>query len=110
MSGPVNFVSLNAANATGPGGSFQYQLPRSIHTMQVSFTGGSPTVQVAFEGTVDGTNWKQFGLFDTGAGGVSGDIVTISEQPLMAIRANLLTLTGGSSPTVTAQLSSDSYN
>ena len=110
MSGPVNFVSLAAAAAVAIGGSFQYQLPRSIHTMQVSFTGGSPTVKVAFEGTVDGTNWQQFGLFDTTAGAVSGGIVTISEQPLLAIRANLTTLSGGAAPTVTAQMSSDSYN
>lgn len=110
MSGPIAFNSLNAATSTGPGGWPALNEPRSIHTMQVSFTGSPTRVVVNLEGTVDGTNWKVFATFDTNAGNASGDVITISEQPLLNARANLTTLTGGSSPTVTAAIQSDSYN
>jgi hypothetical protein len=110
MSGPIAFTSLNAVTGTGAGGYPALNMPRSIHSMQVSFTGAPTAVIVNLEATINGTDWRVIATFDTGGGSVSGDILTVDEFPCLNVRANLTTLTAGASPTVTACIMQDSYN
>jgi hypothetical protein len=104
------FTSLAAATATGVGNDAAFSRPRDRISMQVSFTGGSPTVKVQLEGTINGTNWFILATFDTGASGANGDIVTSSTHVVLKARANLVTLSGGSSPTVTAVIVGGVYS
>lgn len=96
------FISFAAKASTGDGDAFMWTRPRSRVSMQVTFTGGAPTVKVYLQGTIDGTNWFTLATFDTGASNASGDIVTSSTHVVMGIRARLETLSGGTAPTVTA--------
>lgn len=97
-------ISLAAATATGAGSAKSWPGPVNNVSMQVSFSGGSPTVKVTLEGTIDGTHWFTLATFDTGASGASGDIVSSATAVVMAARANLVTLTGGTAPTVSAAI------
>ena len=94
--------SLNAATATGAGTAFYSSRPRRVVSMQVSFTGSPSAVKVYLQGTIDGTNWFTIATFDTGASNANGDIVTSSAHVVVGVRANLDTLTAGTSPTVSA--------
>lgn len=109
---PLNLISgidgpipaLAAVATTGAGNAYVLSRPRAINSMQVSFTGGSPTVKVYLEGSIDGTNWVTLATFDTGAGDASGAIKTSSSIVVNQVRANVATLSGGTSPTVTATI------
>ncbi len=94
--------SLDAATTTGPGLALEFDTPKSIFSLKIMTT-GSPTFNINLEGSLDGVNWDTLlahqttGLFPTWSPvGLSGG------TPLMAIRANLTSLSGGTSPTVTA--------
>jgi hypothetical protein len=114
MFGPGGYkgISLNAATGVGAGSRLDILVPRAVHTMQVTYTGGPTTVVVDLEGSLNGVDFKQMTRWDTGVPAlVSGDMVTASvfagtgirAYPAVAfVRANLITLTGGASPTVTA--------
>lgn len=106
--GPIRFTSLNAAVATGPGIANEMFAPRNLNTMQVIITGSPTAVKVSLEASTDGgTTWGTIAMFDTAAGHVSGDFVSASDASVNRIRANLITLTGGTSPTVTATINSE---
>lgn len=106
--GPIRFTSLNAAAATGAGIANEMFGPRNIHTMQVIVTGAPSAAVVNLEGSADGgTTWGKLATFDLTAGNISGDFVTASDASVNRIRANLSTLTGGTSPTVTAIINSE---
>jgi hypothetical protein len=101
--GTTPTVSLNAAaSAPATGAVAPLRAGCNKSAMQVSFTGGSPTVVVNLKGSIDGTNYFTLATFNT-SGNASGDIVT-SSTPVAYLRADLATLSGGSSPTVTATL------
>lgn len=104
------FTSLNAANATGVGSDIAFSRPRDRISMQVAFTGGSPTVKVQLEGTINGADWFVLATFDTGASGANGDIVTASTHVVLRARANLVTLSGGTNPTVSASIVGGVYS
>lgn len=105
------FRSLDLATATGPGSVWDLEGVGNRFTAQVLVT-GSPTFALKVEGSLDGTNWDQIEPATiTGAGFVTwGDNpytpVGNSGSPTWAhnvryVRANLVSLTGGTSPTIT---------
>lgn len=94
-------VSLDAAVGVIAGSQIDFSRPRRNISMQVSFT-SNPTVKVNLEGTIDGINWFILSVFDTGAGGLNGGIIYADFVYVISARANLITLSGGTSPTVTA--------
>ena len=98
------FPSLNAAAATGAGTQVDFSRPRQYISMQVSFTSNPSPVKVTLEGTIDGVNWFTLATFDTGASGRTGDIIDSNTLSVLSARANLITLTGGTTPTVTATI------
>lgn len=100
----VALISLNAVTATGAGLVMALARPRYNLSMQVSFTSNPSSVKVVLEGSIDGVNWFILATFDTGATSLSGDIVTASTVVVLLVRARLVTLTGGTNPTVTATI------
>lgn len=101
-------ISLNAATATGLGTAIHLGVPREDHAMQVVFTGSPTAVKVLLWGSLDGTNYGSTpaATFDTADGLVSGDKIGVSESNFTHVLADLVTLTGGTTPTVTARIAS----
>ena len=90
--------SLNAATTTGAGTAITFDTPRSALSLQATVTGSPSLVTVLLEGSIDGSTFHNMnaGLSDSGL--VGANILT----PVIALRANVTQLAGGSSPTVTA--------
>jgi hypothetical protein len=106
---PVRF--LNAASSPGPGPQYDYRRFIRKVSYQVTFTGNPTEAKYNIEGSFDGTNWIPLVQLDWP--GMTGN------QPIWQgdlsfgtltrfLRFNLVALTGGSSPTVTADLWEDS--
>ena len=108
MAGSVRFTSLVAAAATGAGLDLEMLSPRYVHGMQVILTGAPTAVRVDLEGSTDGgTTWGKVGTWDTADGKGSGDFLFVEGASVNRLRANLVTLTGGTVPTVTANINSE---
>lgn len=108
MGDSVKIVSLNAVTATGAGAQSRFGRARGLHTMQVTVTGAPVEALVNMEGSMDkGVTWGKMGTFSLVNGNVSGDMVTAATNLQELVRANLVTLTGGAAPTVTATIISD---
>lgn len=99
------FKSLNGALVTGAGSEIQFSAPVVNVSMQVSWTSNPSVVKVILQGTIDRLNWFTLATMDTGASGASGDIVGGSTLAVIGARANVVTLTGGTAPAVTAVIS-----
>lgn len=106
MSGPFGesadprlLTLLAAVTATGAGTAFDLGTMRDEFSLLAATT-GSPTFSVTFQGSLDGTDW--FALGSAISSVTNGTAVT--GQIARYVRANLTTLTGGTSPTVTAEL------
>lgn len=108
----AGMVALNGATSTGfqPGASFDVQ-GCDTFSMQVTFTGGEPTVVVELQATLDpptisdaDATWYTIATFSTSDSDTSGEIITVTGTPVRRIACNLQTLSGGTSPTVTAKL------
>lgn len=100
------FISLAAVTVTGPGAEFGFSQPVRNISMQVVFTSNPSPVKVTLEGTIDGADWFTLATFDTGAGtpNANKDIVYGDNISVIGARANLVTLTGGTTPNVTATI------
>lgn len=94
-------LSLDAATATGAGTAFDLGVGHAKFGLQVKHTGSPTSVVVSLEASVNGTDWFSLGTWDSASQG-NGDIVFVVDRPVIHIRANLTTLTGGTSPTVSA--------
>jgi hypothetical protein len=107
----AGLVSLNGATAEGPGKSFDVQGCADFG-MQVVLA-GEPTARVTLEASLDdpytvpdaNASWYTLATFSTADSNTSGEIITAKGTPVRRVRCNLATLTGGSSPTVTAKVS-----
>ncbi len=100
------FTSLNAATATGPGDVAAVGgaaplggVPRKI-AWEKRVTGAPTAVQVDIEGSLDNSNWYQLDTENT----TGNTFREITQRGAKFIRARLVTLTGGTSPTVTAKI------
>lgn len=94
--------SLNAVTATGAGTAIAPTNPSGHATMIVTTT-GSPVVTVDLEGSVDGTNW----VYVNGLIGSAAPLSYVDSGNSFVFtqfRANLKSLVGGTSPTVTAYI------
>jgi hypothetical protein len=93
---------LNGATATGAGTPIPVGGART-YGIQVRHTGGPASAVIVLEGTINGEDYFTLGTWDSSTN-ASGDIVWIVDKPVAMIRANLGTLTGGTDPTVTADV------
>lgn len=90
-------TSLNAVAATGNGTSFNLGTTHKDFGFQVTTTGSPTTIAVQLQGSLDGANWSNIGNSQSAAG-----LYAVSPSaPCTWVRAQLNTLSGGSSPTVT---------
>lgn len=94
---------LNAAVATGEGGALSQQRLISDSSYTIGITGAPSAVTVDIEGSFDGETFFQIAQHVMTAGELTATkaMFHIAGKPVMFIRANLTTLTGGTSPTVT---------
>jgi hypothetical protein len=104
------FISLDGATATGPGEAHDLGGVYDHHTIVASQTGSPSSVQVVFEGSHDGQTWISLASLSFSSGPASATVPTTAVPGALVrfVRANLTTLSGGSSPTVTATIASDS--
>ena len=88
---------LDAATATGA--SAYVNEYSSNYAVQVVVTGSPSAVTVNLEGSLDGVNFVQLGTAS------AAGMFWVTDTPVKYVRANLATLTGGTSPTVTVTMS-----
>lgn len=95
---------LDAVTSTGVSSSWPLRMGVKEHTVQATFTGDPTAVTILLEGSLDEQTWYQLAVHNA-----IGDDLTnqqtmfhVTSKLVNAIRINLSTLTGGTSPTVTA--------
>jgi hypothetical protein len=91
------FTTQTTTGATASSG-----LMRGIpvaHAIELIVTGGPATCTYRLQGTRDGTTWYNISASDITC--TSTTISFESGKPAVSVRGNLVTLTGGTSPTVT---------
>lgn len=103
MSNP--FKSLNAATTPGAGASKELDGVCYSFTLFLVVTGSPTEVKVRLEFSQDGTNWVDPGQYATWEYPMYTSIWGLSFGYVKHVRAYLMSITGGSSPTVTAFVS-----
>lgn len=96
----ADFTSLAAVTTTGAGSVLDFRATVGLIAITTTVTGAPTTVLLYLEGSLDNTNWFHLGTSTS----TTGETVTISGSDAQYVRANLKTLTGGTSPTVTATI------
>lgn len=107
------FTSLNAATAVGPGESLDLEGSFGYHTMIVTATSGAGSWNVTLEGSHDDVNWVAL------SGTQYPNAVTVPPSSgfqgglnvgalVRYVRANLTSL-GGTTPTITATIASQTH-
>lgn len=96
-------VLLRAATATGAGSEHSLNKLYETHTVQANITGAPTAVTVALEGSLDGVLWFTLAshTFSAAELTATGAMFHVVQKPVTKVRANVTTLTGGTSPTVT---------
>jgi hypothetical protein len=98
------FASLNAAPTVAVGTARDLEDLSGHHTMIVASTGSPSRTVVSLEGSHDGSTWTQIAAVDFAG---AGPAIATATDVVRHVRANLSTLTGGTSPTVTATIASE---
>lgn len=108
------YTLLNAATATGAGTAIDVvpgmnevlgrNTPYLNAKADISDTGGATQITVAIEISEDNVNWYTAVVHDYTLAGTS---VAVPNNHARYIRANLLTLTAGTAPTVTVTVTID---
>jgi len=96
---------LNAATATGTGSTQKTFAIPDKHTVAATMGGTvvATAVTVSLEGSIDDTTWFTLASHAFSAGEITAEAAMfhITDKPVKYVRANLVTLTGGTAPTVT---------
>lgn len=102
---------LDAVEATGAGPIKLLSNLTRHHTIQVVVTGAPTVVVVDLEGSLDAVTFFaiQTVTFDAGEITDEAAIRFIVDKGVLHVRANLITLTSGTSPTVTAQYEGEAF-
>lgn len=98
------FTSLSDIAAPETGTERQLGKPTAHHTMLVFVTGNPISYTVALEGSHDSFNWTRIGTLQGQTGGIYTTLPTT--HLITWVRATLVELTGGITPTVTATIAS----
>ena len=94
-------LSLDAVTVLGRGAIKDLEGSFSKHSLAVIVTGSPSAVTVELEASNDGVRFFNIGEVTGGSG-----VVTVDEHLWRYVTANVDTLTGGTSPTVTAWVAS----
>lgn len=105
------FTSLSSATSPVAGAVKDLETVSREHTMYVRVTGAPSDLQVDLEGSHDSVTWFSLGTVNEGViSGGQARVNTPFDQTrydlVRYVRANLITLSGGSSPAVTATIAS----
>ncbi len=96
---------LNVAATTGASGSVTYpvdqmrQLPIRV-VWEVLVGGTAAGLRVDLEASLDDTNWYQLDTYTS----TTSTMRWVIDKPAFFLRVNVVTLTAGAAPTVTARL------
>jgi len=105
-----SIVLLNAVTSTGASLSKEFSRLVNNHVMQVTITGAPSAVKVSLEGSLDNTTFVQITEHTFSAAELTATKAMFFDvdKPLLSVKANLTTLTGGTAPTVTVTYEGDS--
>jgi hypothetical protein len=95
-------VNTQAFSTVSAGATVDLGYARGTHTMQTKSTGTPATVSITLQGSLDGSTWATLATSTS----TTGDMQQAVDKPVRYLRANLGTLTGGTTPTVTAMFCS----
>jgi hypothetical protein len=95
------FESLTSATSPGSGTSRDLEDVQAEHTLIIFATGSPAGFVVHLEGSHDDTNWVDLGSANEGT-----PFIAVSYALVRYVRARLFSITGGSSPTVSASIAS----
>lgn len=99
------FTSLNAVTAIGAGSARDLEDVYRAHTLIATATGNPVGWQIKLEGSHDGTNFAQLAVVNGAGNGPV--VVSASSDIVQHVRASLSSLSGGTSPTVTATIATE---
>lgn len=94
------------SNKTTPGTGSTYGFAgrgARTYTWTIRITGAPSAAEVRLEGTIDGNNFYTLDTSTT----TTSEMRFVVNRPISNIRANVITLTGGSSPAVTVKIYTD---
>lgn len=77
-----------------------FDAPKAAHAMFIVTTGLPSTYTVHLEGTPDGVNWFEVGSV------INSPMLNFGNWPMLGIRANLISLSDGTLPTLSAWIAS----
>jgi hypothetical protein len=96
------FTALNAASSTGPGPTLSFPVPTRLNaSAQPIITGAPSDATVHREVTINGTDFILFSDLGNLSSASNTYISGIGTPLVMGYRLNLVSLSGGTSPTVT---------
>lgn len=87
---------LNAATGTGAGTGYGLSIPHHTFTFSKTISGAFGALVVNYEGSLDNVTWFQIGTDATTAAGATFAV----DKPVLFVRANVATFTGGTSVSV----------
>lgn len=90
---------LDAVTAAVDGTALKLSHAFLNHTWEIVVTGAPSAVNVKLQGSLNGTTW--YDLADSTT--LTSEMKHLANKTVLYIRAKLVTLTGGSSPTVTVR-------
>ncbi len=92
---------LSGATTTGDGPVIDLEFPQLAAAVQAEIFGATTQAVINVMALLDCGTWDTLAVLDTSQGYLSGEITTIRyPAPVRQIKANLGTLSGGSSPSV----------
>lgn len=98
MSETIALRLLDGATTTGDGATVSFIFPMFAATVQAEFPASVTAVKIRVQGLLDGATFGTLATLDTGAGYVSGGIMTLGFPLLVTkIKATVDTLTGNGS-------------
>lgn len=104
---PLVGTSLNAVTATGPGVAVTFDTPKTEVAMQFSVTGSPSTWEASMEASLDGFNFTMVQSLSQNQGSPAIIKLPSDQSPVLSVRANLVSFSGGSSPTFTAVIAAE---
>lgn len=116
MSLTQRFTLLNAQTAAGATGAgktqgagdgplFNFMYPQLAAAVQAEISGAPSACVINIMALLDGGTWDTLCVLDIAQGYISGEIQPISfPAPVLQVKANLATLTGGNAPAVSCYL------
>jgi hypothetical protein len=93
-------ATFSALSATGAGATFDINGIQPRHGVSYTVTGAPATCTIDLEASLDGVFWVKI---ITGTVCTSSIYASVVDKPFRYIRPNLITLTGGTTPAVTAK-------